>query len=181
MLKRSLEKGDTWSEQLLHRFDRTSSDGGNPMAGLVFDSDGNLYGTTLNGGPGPGGTVFRLTPPSKETGRWKETILHGFNGHEGGYAPQATLILDQTGALYGTTYFGSGGDLQGSVFRLKPPRPKDKAWTINFLWGFTDHAGGLFPSAALVFDSKNNLYATTQQGGTRACPGGCGTVFEVSP
>jgi uncharacterized repeat protein (TIGR03803 family) len=57
---KSPAKGSAWSEQLLHRFDRTTSDGGNPTAGLVFDSKGNLYGTTLNGGPGPGGIVFRL-------------------------------------------------------------------------------------------------------------------------
>jgi uncharacterized repeat protein (TIGR03803 family) len=73
-LRPPLMRGGLWAKTLLHRFDRTNSDGGNPMAGLVFGAGQELYGTTLNGGPEGGGVAFRLAPPSKKSGHWTETI-----------------------------------------------------------------------------------------------------------
>jgi len=166
--------GGAWSEQLLHRFDRTTLDGGNPMAGLVFDSKG-----TLNGGPGPGGIVFRLAPPGK-SGRWKETVLYGFNGYKGAYDPESTLIFDDSGVLYGTAY--SSRTSSGAVFRLKPPGGKGGAWVYTQLYGFTGPPDGAKPAADLVFDKAGNLFSTTTQGGNGAgCQFGCGAVFEITP
>jgi uncharacterized repeat protein (TIGR03803 family) len=174
-------KGGAWSEQLLHSFDRTTSDGGNPMAGPTLDTKGRLYGTTLNGGPGPGGIVFRLTPPSGKSGSWKEVVLYGFHGKDGGYAPESTLVFDGSGGLYGTTYVGNGGDLNGSVFRIRRPQRQGGTWRVSYLHGFTGLPDGVLPSAGVVFDKAGHLYGTTQQGGTGACAGGCGSVFQVSP
>ena len=172
------KKDGSWGEQLLHRFDRTNSDGGNPMAGLLLDSKGNLYGTTVNGGPGPGGIAFRLAP-SEKSGRWKEAILHGFNDRgDDGYDPECSLIFDQAGNLYGTTNVSEIGF--GDVFRLKPSG-RNGTWVASVLHSFSAIPDGLFPAANLIFDKQGNLYSTTQQGGTGACPGGCGTVFEASP
>ena len=168
----------TAHEQLLHSFDRTTSDGGNPMAGLVFDSKGNLYGTTLNGGPGPGGIVFRLAPPGK-SGQWNETVLYGFDGYKGAYDPESNLIFDQAGNLYGTTNVSRSG--AGDVFRLSPGG-QGGTWVYSRLYGFTGPPNGAEPAAALVFDKAGNLYSTTTKGGNATgCQFGCGAVFEVEP
>jgi uncharacterized repeat protein (TIGR03803 family) len=168
-----------WGEQILHRFNRTPSDGGNPMAGLTIDSKGSLYGTTLNGGPGGGGIVFRLAPPSKKTGHWKETILYGLSKNGDGLDPESSLVFDSKGNLYGTAN-DSLESYHGTVFELTP-REKNGPWSFNLLYGFAGSPDGAFPAARLIFDKQGNLYSTTTQGGTGACPGGCGTVFEVSP
>jgi uncharacterized repeat protein (TIGR03803 family) len=88
-------------------------DGTNPSAGVVFDQKGNLYGTTFYGGEHYSGTVFKLTPESKET------VLHSFSGSADGDLPEADLIFDQKGNLYGTTF--EGGDYGGGVvFKVTP-------------------------------------------------------------
>lgn len=177
------EKGDTWPETIVHRFNYDKSDASNPMAGLVLDPKGNLYGTSMSGGPGPGGTVFRLSPPSNKPGTWTETILHGFNGKAGGYDPEGAITLDSRGNLYGTTNVGTGGSVRGSVFQLKQPSRKDLAWALNTIHGFTGIPDGENPTASVTFDKNGNLYSTTQYGGTGPGCGftGCGVVFETSP
>jgi hypothetical protein len=171
-------KGGAWSEELLHSFDRTNSDGGNPMAGVILDLKGNLYGTTLNGGPGGGGIAFQISAPSSKSGHWKEAILYGFSKNGKGVNPEAPLLFDSKGDLYGTAN-DSGEAYYGTVFRLSP-REKNEAWTSSLLYGFAGAPDGAQPAAGLVFDAAGNLYSTTTQGGTGACSGGCGTVFEVS-
>jgi uncharacterized repeat protein (TIGR03803 family) len=178
-LKPPNTRGGAWTEQLLHSFDRTTSDGGNPVAGLVFDSEGNLYGTTLNGGPGPGGIVFSLAPSGK-SGRWNETVLYGFDGYKGAYDPESTLVFDQAGNLYGTTNVSRSG--AGDVFRLNPPGGKGGAWVYTQLYEFAGPPDGAEPAAALVFDKAGNLYSTTTKGGNgTGCQFGCGAVFKVKP
>jgi uncharacterized repeat protein (TIGR03803 family) len=171
-----------WTEAVLHRFKRNASDGGNPTAGLRFDGVGNLYGTTLNGGPGQYGTVFYLKPPSKGTGPWVETVLHSFNDNQQGAGPEGSLIFDTHGDLYGTTAIPTNRSAQGNVFRMRPPTPKGKSWAFSVIYTFIGNPDGANPTAALIFDSKGDLYGTTQFGGTgQSCEGGCGAVYEVSP
>jgi uncharacterized repeat protein (TIGR03803 family) len=171
--------GGARTEAILHRFKRDTSDGGNPMAGLRFDGIGNLYGTTLNGGPGQYGTVFRLVPTPAKSGSWTETIVHGFKDDDHGADPMAGLIFDSTGNLYGTTL--GGVTHYGVVFRLQPPK-HGSSWSLAVLYNLTGSPDGDHPTAAVTFDSEGNLYSTTEWGGTgQSCQGGCGTVFEVSP
>lgn len=97
----------SWSFNVIHSF--YSSDGANPQAGLVFDANGALYGTTVNGGDAGMGTVFQLTASG---GYWNETVLFNFTGQNGdGANPEAGLVFDKSGGLYGTTYSGGRSGL----------------------------------------------------------------------
>src|SRR5277367_920977 len=89
------------------------SDGGNPLAGFTMDAAGNLYGTTNSGGALGAGTVFKVGP------KGKETVLHSFAGGKDGANPQASLIMDATGNLYGTTNAG-GASGAGTIFKVGP-------------------------------------------------------------
>jgi hypothetical protein len=165
------EKGGTWTEEVLRRFEPREA---NPAAGMTLDSKRNLYGVTA-------GTLFRLAPPEK-SGLWEETTLYAFcGGGEGGCDPEGGLVLDSSGNLYGTTYYGYGSELYGSVFRLKPATKKAGKWVISYLYGFENASDGLYPAARLVFDKAGNLYSTTTGGGRGTCSRYCGTVFEVKP
>jgi uncharacterized repeat protein (TIGR03803 family) len=159
-----------WTENILHSFVHNNQDGVEPFAGLIFDTDGNLYGTTLEGGSYADGTVFQLAPEAK--GKWKEGVLHRFRGRDGVH-PIASLIFDATGNLYGTTTEG-GLYNYGTVFRLVPGA--NGAWTENVLHKFFDnHQDGFHAGAALIFDAAGNLYGTTAEGGAYDY----GTVFEI--
>jgi len=169
-----------WTESLLHSFN--GSDGEYPYSGLIFDAAGNLYGATSNGGHGSNicagtgcGVVFRLTPNAD--GGWTESVLHYFNGGDGGN-PQGSLIFDAAGNLYGTTSFG-GAHGTGAVFKLTPNA--DGTWTESVLHSFNG-SDGEFPSSGLIFDATGNLYGTTVGGGDETCAtGGCGVVFKLTP
>jgi uncharacterized repeat protein (TIGR03803 family) len=113
----------------LHSF--SNADGAGPFAGLIFDSAGDLYGTTFAGGTYGYGTVFELTPTVG--GNWTETVLHNFgHGKDGGwlYGP---VIFDKSGNLYGTTYAG-GAHRYGTVFELTPTA--GGGWTEKVLHNF---------------------------------------------
>ena len=103
-------------ETVLYDFAGGTSDGAHPLAGLVFDAAGNLYGTTNAGGNRDSGTVFELT--SDGSGNWTQTVLHRFSHSLGeGYGPQAAVTQDSNGRLYGTTTNGGYG--YGTVFELR--------------------------------------------------------------
>jgi hypothetical protein len=174
------QKGGKWTGMVLHQFD--GQDGSNSTAGVVFDGNGNLYGTT-SFGPGPYGLVFALKKPSGKVRSWTETVLHRFTDGTDGANPMSSFIFDSGGNLYGTAYRGSGASQYGNVFKLVPHYHAAGEWVLDVLYGFdTGGAGAGQPAAALVFDKRGNLYSTTQFGGTgESCQGGCGTVFEVSP
>ena len=167
-------------EKILHNFNFT--DGTGPVAGLIFDGTGNLYGTTFGGGNGTAcnancGTVFELTP--KAGGGWKEMVLHNFGHGTDGATPYAGLIFDASGNLYGTTSAG-GIYGAGTVFELTPNA--DGGWAEKLLHSFNGK-DGLNPYASLIFDTSGNLYGTTRSGGSGTdCFGtSCGTVFELTP
>jgi hypothetical protein len=168
-LKLPSRKNGLWKEMVLHRF---SADEGNPSAGLTFDGETYLYGTTV-------GVTFRLAPPSTKSDRWSEAILYTFNGDA--YGTQGALLLDQVGDLYGTAY--SSDEFHGAVFRLEPASPGDGAWAFAVLYGFKGPPDGAQPAANLIFDKHGNLYSTTTMGGSgNGCSfHGCGTVFGIKP
>jgi len=105
-----------WSETILHSFQATTSDGARPQAGLIFDRKGTLYGTTASGGKSDLGTVFRLTPSVSPAISGSEAVLYSFKGGRDGETPDAGVVFDGKGALYGTT--NGGGVGLGTVFKL---------------------------------------------------------------
>lgn len=177
----------SWTETILHTFAGGGSDGVLPSSGLIFGSNGALYGTTLGGGVevnGGNGTVFSLNPPAAGKTVWTETVLYRFQGGSDGRYPDATLIPDQSGALYGVTQLGgngtlcSGGQGCGTVFKLIPPPQGQTEWSEQVLYSFTGGADGSMPMGALVFDGKGNLYGTASGGGNT---NGAGAVFKLAP
>jgi len=177
----------SWQETIIHTFSG-GDDGATPWAPLIFDSAGNLYGTTSAGGTVGNGTVFEL---SLSHGVWQETVLYAFSGGAGeGIGPQAPVVFDSAGNLFGTTTYGGNSDGAcanfgscGTVFELTPT---DGAWNETILYEFTATNGdGSNPYAAVIVDSSGNLYGTTLQGGEVPCISdyffGCGTAFELSP
>ena len=169
-------------ETVLYSFCSQSdcSDGAEPLAGVIMDKKGNLYGTTAFGGASPEcglgcGTVFKVTPAGKET------VLYSFGSQSGdGYYPEG-LIMDKKGNLYGTT--GSGGaNHNGTVFKMTP------TGTETVLYSFCSQSGcsdGAWPQAGVIMDEKGNLYGTTIWGGNLSCPfgdgSGCGVAFRLTP
>jgi uncharacterized repeat protein (TIGR03803 family) len=105
-----------------------------------------------------------------------EKVLHSFNDKNGN-VPQAGLIVDGSGNLYGTTSAG-GAYGKGTVFQLTPAGGDH--WTEKVLLSFKGTDGAI-PLSSLIFDAKGNLYGTTMMGGGGSCTGGCGTVFELMP
>jgi uncharacterized repeat protein (TIGR03803 family) len=184
---------DVWTESVLYTFGTHRDDGFGPIGGLVSDAYGNLYGTTLLGGPkgyGGPGTVFALKPPGVPGGRWHEAILHAFTGApKDGGTPEAGLAIDAAGNLYGTTYWGgdpfcpaSDGDGCGVVFEVTPSLGGGRG-TERILHTFEGVPDGSFPQAPLAFDALGHLFGTSQFGGDPKCDlgYGCGTVFRLVP
>ncbi|HWY23237.1 MAG TPA: choice-of-anchor tandem repeat GloVer-containing protein [Candidatus Acidoferrum sp.] len=188
VFKLSPNSSGGWTETLIFNFIGATG-GENPLAGIILDSAGNLYGTTVTGGSHGGGVVYELSPTSG--GTWIETVLYNFTNSSDGGEPFAGLVFDSSGNLYGTTK--EGGNLTGCisgcgvVFELS--LNSSGGWTENVIhtfqpgiskWGYY---GGGFPSTSLAFDAAGNLYGTTLFGGpSTACSGeGCGVVFKLSP
>jgi len=156
---------------VVYTFTGKHGDGADPMAGLVRDAAGNLYGVTSEGGSGGAGTVFKLS--MRQDGAWTETILHRFEGGSDGAFPLGRLVLDLEGNLYGTT---SG--VAGTVFKLTPSGKKTVLYTFCSVANCAD---GASPNGGLVRDASGNLYGTTALGGNPAfCPEGCGVVFKIT-
>jgi uncharacterized repeat protein (TIGR03803 family) len=159
--------GSGYTESVLHAF--SNSDGSQPLAGVISDTAGNLYGTTVAGGLFASGTVFELT--YVEGVGWTEIVLHNFtlSGNDGG-SPYAGLISDQAGNLYGATYLG-GPQGGGAVFELSPG---SGGWTFNVLYTFT--TGGCGPQSSLTMDAAGNLYGATLCGGANHF----GSIFKLA-
>jgi uncharacterized repeat protein (TIGR03803 family) len=148
---------------VLYRF-QGGKDGENPLAGLVRDAAGNLYGTTLYGGASNAGVVYRLDTVGNET------VLYSFTGGADGGNPVNGVTLDSSGNLYGTTSVG-GADNSGVIFKL------DTSGNFSLLYSFTGGADGGAPSAGVTQGASGNLYGTTSAGGANQA----GVVYMVDP
>ena len=149
-----------WAESVLYSF-TGGADGGTPVAGLVFDTHGALYGTTQKGGSSHNaGTVFKLTPPAAGQTQWTESVLYTFDvthppvRNEDGGLPSGRLTFDTQGALYGTTMLGGFLEL-GAVFKLTPPSSGTGPWTYTKVLGMVFR-----PTAGVIFDTQGALYGT---------------------
>lgn len=184
----SPQGGGSWTETVLYSFGANSQDdGGYPVASMIFDSAGDLYGTAAYGGgggcneTGKGcGAVFELSP--KSGGGWTETILHAFqNNNQDGTEPQGGLVRDAAGNLFGTT--SAGGTTTGTcyimagcgtVFEVKPEG--GGVWEERVLHNFLNNGkDGQNPYCTLVLDATGNLYGTAYIGGVHDF----GIVFEL--
>ena len=162
------QKSDgSWTESVIYNLSAETT-GIAPYSGLIFDSAGNLYGVTTEGGGGQG-AVYQLTPSGSG---WAVNTLFAFpvNG-KFGLNPYGTLIFDPSGNLYGTTPFGGSGG-NGTVYELTPAGGN---WTANVLYNFSGY--GNLTYVGVTRDAAGNLYGTTRFGGAYQH----GTVFKLSP
>jgi hypothetical protein len=194
----ALPAAGEWNEQALYSF-QGIPDGAAPIGRIVFDSSGNLYGATADGGSSSCisivqcGTVYQL---AQNHGVWTETVLYVFQGSamKDGASPYGGLVMDGLGNLYGTTAYGGTGDCVllgskvgcGTVFELSPPGQKGGYWTEAVIYSFPSSKYGYVPWGDLVFDSAGNLYGATLFGGGEGSTCDpfyqyCGVVFELSP
>jgi uncharacterized repeat protein (TIGR03803 family) len=160
------------NETILYRF-TDGSDGAFPVAGLLRDNAGNLYGTASAGGNsecfnGEGcGVVFKLDTNNVET------VLYTFTGGADGRDPSSVLVRDHAGNLFGATTNGGEAGM-GVVFKVSPNGKE------TVLHSFSGGSDGSFPGD-LLRDSLGNLYGLAAGGGNAACQDGCGTVFKIDP
>ncbi len=148
-------------ETVLYRFAGGTSDGGGPLAGLVY-LKGNFYGTTASYGSGGEGIVFRMTPSGQES------VLHAFSGAPDGAGPLSDL-LSYDGKLYGTTP-GGGTANQGTVFRVT------QAGRETVIHSFVDANGDFFAPQAGLINVGGTFYGTAAEAAT-----GYGGVFSITP
>ena len=185
-----------WTYQTLYRF-QGGADGEYPSNPLVQDSNGALYGSTRWGGNGTCpdahgcGTLFELVPPAQGGTAWTKTILYTLSGSAGtdggpdGGEPAGSLLMDQTGALFGATTYGGdpncmAGYRCGVVFQLSPPSVNQAGWTyaVIFLFEAGSHSDtGIYPNGSLISGEGGSLLGTSETAGA----GGAGTVFRLSP
>ncbi|MGO9516521.1 MAG: choice-of-anchor tandem repeat GloVer-containing protein [Candidatus Korobacteraceae bacterium] len=159
-----------WTEKVLYNF-QGGPDGAAPIAGLIFDQSGNLYGATFSGGGNGGGTVFKLTPSG---GTWTYSALYYLSGPPARVCgPEGTLVMDGAGNLYGTTLC-DGIYSFGSVFKLTP---SGGSWSYTSLHDFTNGSDGRYPYSNVAFDANGNLYGTASAGGSQ----GFGVVWQITP
>lgn len=157
--------GSGWTVNILASLG-APGEGGYPVAGLIMDRAGNLYGGTA--GDGATAFVFELSPSGQG---WQLTALHTFSATGNNSGPFGNLVLDSSGNLYGTTEtLGAFG--LGNIFKLTPP---GSGWTYTDLYDFSDNGDGEYPTGDLIIDSEGNLY------GTNLGPAGHGVVWKLTP
>jgi uncharacterized repeat protein (TIGR03803 family) len=186
-----------WSEQVLHNFVGSPSDGSDPISGLVIGEGGVLYGTTMAGGidtAGPGcakgaclGTIFSLTPPRYPAETWRETIL--YSAPEGGSADglgfESGVVIGKGGVLYGVAPYGGlycnvvvvAGC--GVAYALSPPASPEGKWVDVQIHAFAGIGAddAINPSAGLAIGKNGALYGTSYNGGFS----GVGVVYALNP
>ncbi len=156
----------TWTETPVYTF-TAQPQGNNPSGDLIFDAQGNLYGTTVHGGYIDYGTVFQLTPAA---GSWSENVLYSFPGLTLD-RPQSGVVFDHSGNLYGTA--NCNNCLSGGVFSVSP---SGSGWTEKDLYYFDLTDQGDAVPGGLVVDAANHLYGGTIWGGST----NFGYVYELN-
>ncbi len=178
--------GGQWTESILSSFPNNPNEWSDQVAVPVFDSKGNIYGTLSTGGStqdcvssGYCGAVFEQIPNG--TGGWNTAYIHQFNLNKtpkDGASPQAGVVLDSLGNVYGTTELG-GQNGEGTVFRLTPAHGSWGEATYSFCTASGACPTGSKPLGSLVLDARGNVYGTTFAGGNPQ--NGLGAVFEILP
>jgi uncharacterized repeat protein (TIGR03803 family) len=169
--------GSNWTEQTLYLF-TGGYDGGRPVGGLIFDSTGDLYGTTTSGGDpvNANGTAFELSPVA---GGWNFNAFYLFCCYTI-VQPADKLRIDSAGNLYGTTV-ANGNYNDGTVYRLSY---SSSGWTSTSLHNF-DGNDGSGPMSIVVSDANGDFYGTAAWGGSSGtgCTGGYGggVIWEITP
>jgi uncharacterized repeat protein (TIGR03803 family) len=158
-----------WAESIIHSFGGPE-DSDPTNGGIVFDSAGNLYGTTAGYAEAELGSVYELSPSSG--GSWTETILYSFAGTDGAYPTNGPLVFGPKGNLYSTTLEG-GANGEGVVYKLTPA---GGTWTEKVLLSF-DSTNGLSPYGGVGLGNDRDLYGTTEYGGTYDA----GVVYQIKP
>ncbi len=166
-----------YTSQILYNF-QGNGDGAYPLGALAVSPNGTLYGTTSAGGAAGLGTVFALAPQPANTLPWPETILQNFTGNADGAAPSGPISLSGN-TLYGTTQLGGAANL-GTVFRLAAPVAPATVWVAATLHSFIG-TDGANPGEGVTRATDGTLYGTATFGGPTTCPGGCGTIFALTP
>jgi len=170
-----------WAETILYAF-LGDPDGAGPLAGVVLDPSGNLYGTTYGGGDSAEGTAFQVMRPHSTNEPWTENVLYRWSGINGS-GPSAPPLFDpRDGSIYATATAG-GTSRGGTLSKLHDP--SGEGWVDTILYDFTGgSAEAGYPDSKLVLHSSalfgNSLYGGT--GSLQNCSyGGCGTVYKVWP
>jgi len=170
-----------WSLNILHEFSgidgKEDSGAAGLVPGLIMDSTGDIYGATYAGGTSNNGVVFRL---HNSGGVWHESILHQFRGADGAN-PDAALVMDASGNLFGTTNAGGASGF-GVIFETSHVSGSWQTRVLHHFGGFS--VDGAYPNAAMLIDASGNLFGTTAAGGTSfectvGTAAGCGTAFEL--
>ncbi|HZP22204.1 MAG TPA: choice-of-anchor tandem repeat GloVer-containing protein [Terriglobales bacterium] len=167
-------------------FSFAGRDGAYPTTPLTIGPGGVVFGTTSVGGtcsssPYGCGTVFRLIPPPQTPASlifsWQESVLHVFTGNNDGGPRPGALIFDNSGNMYGTSFFG-GPTGNGLVFEFTP---SGNDWTENVLYTFEGGTDGSGPRDPVADSSFDHLFGVTGGGGNSGCDRlGCGTIYELT-
>jgi uncharacterized repeat protein (TIGR03803 family) len=164
-----------WIHTVLYSF-TGGPDGGEPYKGVTLDAQGNLYGTAVTGGTGPGceggcGVVYKLTRTGQS---WVQSVIYDFNGGDDGSGPGSGVTFNKAGTLYGMTPTGGAYGL-GVIYQLKPDLNGN--WKFSVLHAFTGGADGATGSAGrLILDKAGNLYGVATAGGAN----GKGVAFRMT-
>jgi len=163
--------GGSWTQSVIYSF-TGENDGFGPGSPVVFDKNGNLYGTTPTGGANGFGTIFQLT--SDAGGMWTFHLLHTFtSGNDGASGSAGRLLIDSGGNIFGVATTG-GKYGNGTAFEISPQ--SSGGWKFSVLYAFKGQPDAGFPYSGLLADNQGNLYGTTYYSGEN----GLGSVYKLS-
>ena len=168
-------KASSWVFSRIYAF--SGPDGDTPQGGVIVGPDGNLYGTTADGGAFGAGVVFRLQPPPNICKAflcsWAETVLHSFSGADGAYPYFGSLVFDEAGNIFGTTPGGGMFGL-GVVYELSP---SGGGWIFSVIHAFPTYTVEDYGPYPLTMDAAVNLYGISGLGGQE----NEGFLFKLTP